>query len=82
MNKKFTIDVEMEERWIPHFLSMLKEMEHYGKIGRSRLLAFYADGDGDFHPKFNFSIPFEKVEKKRLNKEYVAKHLDDFYDAG
>ena len=82
MVKNFSIDVQMEERWIPHFLSMLKEMEFNGSVGRSRLIAFFSDGDGDFRPKFKFSRYFEKVEKKKLNKEYIAKHLDYFYDAG
>lgn len=82
MVKTFSIDVQMSEEWIDPFLSMLKEMEFNGKVGRSRLIAFYSDGDGNFRPKFQFSCPFEQVEKKKINKEYVAKHLDDFYDAG
>ena len=52
---KFNVEVDMDERWIPHFLGMLKAMETYGNIGRSRKVAIYADGDGDFHPKFKFS---------------------------
>lgn len=79
---KLTINVEMEDRWVPHFLSMLKEMEFNGKVGRSRLIAFYSDGDGDFHPKFEFSCPFEQVDKVKLDKEFAWKYLNDFYDAG
>ena len=82
MVKTFSIDVQMSEEWIDPFLSMLKEMEFNGKVGRSRLIAFYSDGDGTFRPKFQFSCPFEQVEKKKVNKEYLSKHLDDFYDAG
>ena len=82
MVKTFDITVSMEERWIPHFLTMLKEMENNGKAGRSRLIAFYSDGDGDFQPKFITTYPFDAVNKVKANKEYVAKHLNDLYDAG
>ena len=32
LNKKFTIEVEMEERWIDDFCSMLKEMERLSPL--------------------------------------------------
>ena len=51
----FTINVEMSERWVPHFLAMLKTMQAYGSIGCSRTVAIYSDGDGDFRPKFSWS---------------------------
>jgi len=51
----FTIAVTMTRRWVPHFLGMLEAMQRYGDLGRSRFLTFYADGDGDFRPKFVFS---------------------------
>lgn len=52
-------------------------MERNGKIGHSSMIAFFADGDGDFRPTFDFNIPFEKVEAKSdcVDAEYV-------YDAG
>ena len=77
MVKDFNIRVEMEERWIPYFQSFLKQMERNGKIGHSSMIAFFADGDGDFRPTFDFNIPFEKVEAKSdcVDAEYV-------YDAG
>jgi hypothetical protein len=50
--KKFTVECEMKERWIPHFLGMLKYMQQLGTQGRSRDVTFYSDGDGDFSPKF------------------------------
>lgn len=49
---KFTIDVEMQERWVPYFLSLLHKMQSDGNIGHSEMLGFYADGDGDFRPRF------------------------------
>lgn len=53
MRKEFIITGSMEERWIPYFFGMLERMEHNGNIGHSEMLAFFSDGDGDFHPKFN-----------------------------
>jgi hypothetical protein len=52
---KFVIEVEMKDSWIPHFLSMLKYTEQLGRMGSSRKVSFYADGDGDFRPKFRWS---------------------------
>lgn len=73
---KFTIEAEMKERWVPHFLSMLKYMEQLGSLGGSRLVSFYADGDGDFRPKFSFGIDFERVPPSR------EEDGDKIYDAG
>ena len=70
---KFTIECEMKDRWIPHFLAMLRYMEFLGKIGGSRKVGIYADGDGDFHPKFEWSMdlpsnakPISDVDGNRL----------------
>jgi hypothetical protein len=77
MNKKFTIEVEMEEAWVNDFCSMLSQMEYLGNIGSSRTVGIYSDGDGNFRPKFNFNIDFEKVEPARnKNIETIQ------YDAG
>lgn len=76
MSVKFTVEAEMKKRWVPHFLSMLKYMEQLGGGGRSRLVSFYADGDGDFRPKFNFSIDFERVPPSK------EEDGDRIYDAG
>ncbi len=56
---KFTIECEMPERWVPHFLAMLKYMQRLGKAGCSRQVTLYADGDGDFRPDFIYdsSLP-------------------------
>lgn len=76
-NKKFTIDCEMSERWIPHFLAMLKYMQQLGSMGSSRIVSVYVDGDGDFRPKFIWDIS--------LNDMAEPKHDDNgdrLYDAG
>ena len=54
-NVKFTIECEMGQRWIPHFLAMLKYMQQLGNLGGSRIVSIYSDGDGDFRPKFHWS---------------------------
>jgi hypothetical protein len=54
-NIKFNIECEMPERWVPHFLGMLKSMQYLGNIGSSRQVSLYADGDGDFRPKFSWN---------------------------
>ncbi len=36
---KFTIKCEMKDRWVPHFIAMLKRMERLGGIGSSRLVS-------------------------------------------
>ena len=78
MIKKFTIEVQMEERWVDHFMSMLDRMEYLGNLGASRTVSIYSDGDGDFKPKFNTDITWDKV--KHLNGDNDLN--DNHYDAG
>ena len=75
--KKFTIECNMEERWVPHFLSMLKYMQQLGSQGSSRNVTLYADGDGDFRPKFTWdeSLPSNVKPIKDVDG-------DRTYDAG
>lgn len=83
MNKKFNIQCEMPERWIPHFLGMLNKMEYLGKIGASRKITIYSDGDGDFHPKFTWDISSDLANPLKQEKVGMSP-LDDGYtfDAG
>ena len=59
-NKKFTIECEMPERWVDNFCSFLERLEYNGKIGHSSCIGFYADGDGDFRPKFNILTDYTR----------------------
>lgn len=52
--RKFNVQCEMEERWVPEFIGLLKMMQQLGSLGGSRTLSFYSDGDGDFHPTFKW----------------------------
>jgi len=77
---KLTIECEMKDRWVPHFLGMLKKMQVLGGIGSSRKVAILSDGDGDFRPKFKFKRPWfkklpppaEPIENKDGNTLYDA----------
>lgn len=76
-NIEFTIKVKMKERWVPHFLAMLKYMEQLGKLGGSRKVAIYSDGDGDFNPTFEWDTDLSS------NAKPVADNNGDrLYDAG
>ena len=55
----FVIKCRMKRRWARPFLCMLEYMECCGDIGHSSMVGLFADGDGDFHPKFEVS-GFEK----------------------
>ena len=76
LNKKFTIEVEMEERWIDDFCSMLKEMERLGNIGSSKKVGIYSDGDGDFRPKFDIDTEYKKTFP------ITNTRCEEIYDAG
>lgn len=75
-NKTFTITCTMKERWVPHFLAMLKYMEQLGGLGSSRKVALYADGDGDFRPHFkwdeNLPSDAKPVDDTKGNRLYDA----------
>lgn len=77
MKKKFIIECEMEERWINQFLSMLNLMEYNSNVGKSRIVSFYSDGDGDFCPKFKPNIDYTEVEPKVIKCDDVL-----LFDAG
>ena len=74
---KFIIEVRMRERWISHFLAMLKEMQYLGAVGSSRQLTFFADGDGDFRPSFKWD-PGLPCDAEPIKNDCGHK----YYDAG
>lgn len=54
-------DMSVKKRWVPHVLGFFNRLEELGSIGSSRMIGFYADGDGDFRPKFSvFGDPILK----------------------
>lgn len=76
-NRKFTIECEVPERWVNQFCSFLKHLERNGNLGHSALVGFYADGDGDFRPRFNIKTAYEKTGGFKTTKTPEA-----MYDAG
>jgi len=74
-----TITATMKDRWVPHFLSMLRYMERCGAVGSSRTVGIYADGDGDFRPKFEWDPKFADYENEEPVENENGNHL---YDAG
>lgn len=71
---KFTIECEMEERWVDQFLSFLSYMQMNGVQGNSEIVGFYSDGDGDFKPKFCF-------EKLNFEWNYAPLHRLSIYSS-
>lgn len=82
MVKKFTIECEIEERWINDFCSMLKYMEYCGNIGHSSIIGFYSDGDGDFRPKFNISKDYKTKKGYWAKDNKKLPNLEVIFDAG
>ena len=80
-NKTFNIKVTMNERWVDVFCSMLHWMESCGNLGHSSLVGFYSDGDGDFRPKFEIGIDYEK-KNGIWNTEKPLSPPEVIYDAG
>jgi hypothetical protein len=56
---------------------MLKIMENFGKVGKSRKITFYADGDGDFSPTFMWPVVLSSTVTPKTDE-----NGDVFYDAG
>lgn len=72
-NIKLTINVTITKRWVPAFLGFLNKLSLNSDIGHSSIVAFYADGDGDF--RFKVDLPTEK------NKEFIYEFdIDDYKD--
>ena len=80
-NKTFTIEVTMNGRWVNDFCSMLHWMQSCGNLGHSSLVGFYADGDGDFRPKFTINTEWEKTKLrvkskvKNIFKKRIIRHF-------
>lgn len=82
MERIFNIKVTMEERWINDFCSMLDWMQSCGDIGHSSIVGFYADGDGDFRPKFEIDTDYEKTKGYWKSDGAEFPELEVLFDAG
>ena len=83
MSKKIELNIKafIDERWVNDFCSMLKYMELCGNIGHSSVVAFYADGDGDFRPKFEFDKEYKKTNGYRSKDGKELPDIEVIYDA-
>lgn len=79
--KTFNVKVTMEERWIDDFCSMLNWMQYCGSMGHSSLVGFFADGDGDFRPRFEIDTNYEKKDGIR-SKDTPLSEPEVLFDAG
>ena len=52
---KLNVVADIPDRWVPAFLGFLNRLQYCGAVGMSRNTSIYADGDGDFRPKFEVS---------------------------
>lgn len=59
---KFNLEITMPKRWVKKFMQMLDCMRWCGKVGASRVVGFFADGDGDFRP-FDFKVDGKEIER-------------------
>lgn len=76
----FTIKCTMKNRWIPHFLGMLKSMENLGRLGGSRWVRFYSDGDGDYRPKFEWDKELPEPKKPLKIEDVGQSPRSEGYD--
>lgn len=67
-NRKFIIECEVPERWVNDFYAMLNSMQSFGNLGHSGVVGIYADGDGDFRPKFNIQTSWDRTKATKLDK--------------
>ena len=78
---EFNIKVKMSERWVNDFCSMLYWMQSCGNLGHSSVVGFYADGDGDFRPKFEFDNEF-MITKGQWATDQELPKPEVLFDAG
>lgn len=78
---KINITADIPDRWVNCFCTFLKKLERNGRVGHSSTIGFFADGDGDFRPTFDFNdIKFEEIQPDYYGKNYYE--LEQTYDAG
>ena len=73
----FTVTCTMKRRWAEQFIGMLDCMRRLGSMGSSRTVKFYADGDGDYRPRFRYLAPCHPAQPR-----VVEPNGDIFFDAG
>ena len=57
----FTLEITMPKMWFKKFIQMLDCMKWCSKRGASRVVAFYAEGDGNFR-NFDFKVDGNEIK--------------------
>lgn len=52
------LKIRISKRWVPAFIGFINKLQRNSDIGHSSVVAFYADGDGDFG--FKALIPWNE----------------------
>lgn len=93
---KFNLEITIPEKWLYKFMQMLDCMRWCSKVGASRAVSFYADGDGDFK-HFDFKINGKEIKSdipwNNFDKSWnqyqentppfkTKRNIDFFFDAG
>lgn len=89
-NVTVNLKITVRKRWLPHLLGFFHRMESLGSMGSSRMIGFYADGDGDFRPKFEVNgeaieTPVYKTRVEvpiRAAGDASSQKLTEWFDAG
>ena len=76
---RLRIEADIPDRWVPVFLGFLERLRYCGSIGLSRKTTIYADGDGDFRPKFKIEAEDELPEPAKPIEDISGNQL---FDAG
>lgn len=76
------IKMKATKHFLPEFIAMLKQMEYNGKIGHSSWVAYYADGDGAFRPKFQIKASKDVLETVKTVEAISDEIIADCFDAG
>ena len=74
---KVSLTVQIHNLTVSQLLTLkefFKYWEYLGKIGSSREVAFYCDGDGNFRPTIEFKQSSKVPELTDVEKQLTIKH--------
>lgn len=80
---KFTVTMDVSAPQAYALMEMFKYWNLCGKAGMSRKVAFFVDGDGDFHPNCEFKTEptLPELPKEQAEKAIAADNNgDSLYD--
>lgn len=81
-NDQVKLTVQMKAT-VPQALTLQAFFKHWNYlsgIGSSRMVAFFVDGDGNFHPKCQITVEGDcpELTKEMEEKAQIHKHQFDF----